>query len=277
MAQDDTDNSADQRLREVIKGSGELIGAVAGGALGLVGGPVGAMGGAAAGLLITRTVRRVGLEVYDRLLVPRQQERVGTVLAVALADAEARGIAGEQPRADGFFDAPEGNRSDAEEILEGVLLQAANAYQERKLRHLGAILPSLAFRSDVSPADGHWLSRMADRLSWRQLVLLAIFADPPEEQLLRRDVDQDEGGTDGPSAGLREETEELGTLGLMGVTTGDGDVVRAGATWGSTGSIWGTPTAHWRLTAQGRLLVEVANLDAVTPDERAGVLADLLE
>ncbi len=73
----------------MISSSGDLIGAVSGGAIGLLGGPVGAMGGAAAGVMITKTMRRVGLEVYDRLFVRRQQERVGAVLAVAWADAAA--------------------------------------------------------------------------------------------------------------------------------------------------------------------------------------------
>lgn len=272
----DEHGNADRRLRDVIEGSSDLIGAVAGGAIGLVGGPVGAMGGAATGVLLTRTVRRVGLEVYDRLLVRRQQERVGAVLAIALADAEARRAAGEHGRTDQFFDATEGHRSEAEEILEGVLLKAANAYQERKLRHLGAILPSLAFRPDVSAADGDWLSRLADRLSWRQLVVLSIFAQPPENQLAMRDIDQDESGSRGPSVGLREEVEELGTLGLLGVTTSDGNLVRAGATWGSTGSIWGARMTSWQLTSQGLLLVEIAQLNAIPPDEREPVLADLL-
>jgi hypothetical protein len=65
-------------------------------------------------------------------LVRRQQERVGAVLGIALADADTRRTNGEAIRSDEFFEQRDGLRSDAEEILEGVLLQAANAYQEHK-------------------------------------------------------------------------------------------------------------------------------------------------
>jgi hypothetical protein len=234
------------------------------------------MGGAALGVAITKTLRHVGLEVYDRIMVRRQQERVGLVLGVAGADAERLGLEGNRLREDGFFDSNRGTRSDAEELLEGLLLEAANAYQERKLRHLGAILPSLAVRPDISAADGHWFMRMAERLSWRQLVVVSIFISPPEQALLRRDVDQNETGQRGPSPGLAEEVEELGTLGLIGVRASDENVVRAGATFGSSGTIWGASMAQWALTRQGRLLAEIARLDDVPRRDYEDVLADLL-
>ena len=265
-----------RRLRDLIDSSSDLIGAVTGGAIGLVGGPAGSIGGAAAGVAITKTIRRVGVEVYDRLLVPRQQERVGTVLAVALDDAQARAEQGAEIRDDGFFDSGEGQRSDADELLEGVLLQAANAYQERKLRHLGAILPSLAVRQDVSAADGHWLARLADRLTWRQFVVLAIFAEPPEERVLQRDIDRDEGRAAGPAGGLRQEVEELATFGLLGVVDSNGEPTSAGSTWESASGMWGVPMARWRMTGQGCLLVDVARLDDISAAERAGILDDLL-
>jgi hypothetical protein len=265
------------RLRNLIDNSSDLIGAVAGGAIGLVGGPVGSIGGAAAGVAITKTVRLVGVEVYDRLLVPRQQERVGAVLAVALADAKARAVEGGEIRDDGFFDSDEGLRADADELLEGILLQAANAYQELKLRHLGAILPSLAVRSDVSAADGHWLTRLADRLTWRQFVVLAIFAEPPEEQrIIQRDVARSEGHAAGPTGGLRQEVEELATLGLLGVVNSNGEPTTAGSTWESVSGLWGVPMARWRMTDQSCLLVDVARLNEISATERTKVLDDLL-
>jgi len=260
----------------MIEDSGDLIGAVVGGAIGLVGGPAGAMGGAAAGVVIGKTVRRVGIEVWDRLLVARQQKRVGTVLWVAINEAHARADAGEEIRADGFFESTVGGRSDADELLEGILLQAANAYQERKLRYLGAILPSLAVRSDVSPADGHWLARLADRLSWRQLVVLAIFADPPEQMLAEREYDWDQRQSAGPTGGMSEEATELANLGLLGYADSDGDLARIGVTFEGASGIWTVPRNRWRLTDQGRLLVEVARLDEVPSAERDPVLQDLV-
>ncbi len=275
MSGERTDSEAN-RFNALLGNSGDLIGALVGGAVGLVGGPVGSMGGAAAGVVVTKTIRRVGVEVYDRLVVPRQRERVGAVLAVALDDASHRADCGEHIRDDGFFDSTEGRRSQADELLEGVLLQAANAYEERKLRHLGAILPSLAVRSDISPADGHWLARLADRLTWRQLVVLSIFSDPPEDTFARRDLDQEEAGRNSLQTGLGEEAQELGNLGLLGETINDGEVVRAGTTIRGAEGLTGVPMALWRLTGPGTMLLEVARLETIPESDRAAVLADLL-
>jgi hypothetical protein len=234
------------------------------------------MGGAAAGVMITKTMRRVSREVYDRLIVRRQQERVATVVAVAAADAAAEAEAGRELRSYGFFGSTEGLRSDAEKIFEGLLLHAANAYQERKLRHLGAIRPALAVRPEISPADRHWLTLLADRLTWRQFAVLSVFHDPPEERFRARDVDHGEGGTRGPVGSLRNEIEELGTLGLLGVTNSSGEIVRASGTMGRMATIWGTTVSEWRLTGQARLLVEVARLDAVVVADQESLLDELL-
>lgn len=167
-------------------------------------------------------------------------------------------------------------RSDAEEILEGLLLHAANAYQERKLRHLGAILPSLAVRPEISPADGHWLTLLTDRLTWRQLVVLSVFHDPPTDRFSARDIDRDEGAARGPAGSIRDEIEELGTFGLLGVTNSNGDIVHASGTMGTMATIWGAPVGSWKLTAQGRLLAEVARLDTVPTADQGWVRAELL-
>src|SRR5580704_18687692 len=61
-----------------------------------------------------------------------------------------------------------------------------------------------------------WAARGTDRLAWRQFVVLAVFAGPPEEQrIVQRDVARDEGHAAGPTGGLRQEVEELATLGLL--------------------------------------------------------------
>ena len=136
------------RLRQVVLVGMEIVGAAAGGGVGLIGGPAGAMGGAAAGVTLTRVLNRIGLEVYDRLLVHRQQARVGAALVFAAKDANELSVAGAAIRADGFFDKDGEKRSDAEELMEGVLLHTADAYQELKLRHLAAIVPALAARPE---------------------------------------------------------------------------------------------------------------------------------
>lgn len=157
------------------------------------------------------------------------------------------------------------------------MLHAADAYQELKLRHLAAILPALAVRPDVSAADGHWITDVASRLTWRQLVVLAIFADPPVDEPMRHDVDQDVYGKTPLPGVFADEIEELAALGLVGTTNTDGDAVRVGRTVGGIeGGVWGVRMASWQVTAPGRLLAELTRLDDVPDDERATVLQALL-
>lgn len=239
----------DARLRSVIQSGSELVAAIGGGAIGLIGGPIGAMGGAATGVVLTRALRRAGLEVYDRLLVARQQVRVGATLGIAAKDMDELSTPGASIRTDDFFEQGNGRRSDADELMEGVLLHAADAYQELKLRHLAAIVPALAFRPDVSAADGHWITDLASRLTWRQLVVLAIFADSPEQELMLRDIDQDVSGRNVVPGTLADEVDELGALGLLGSTNQEGETVRVGRTIaGLEGGIWKIGIAQWRLT-----------------------------
>jgi hypothetical protein len=271
------DSDEDARLRSVIQSGSELVAAIGGGAVGLIGGPIGAMGGAAAGVVLTRALRRAGLEVYDRLLVARQQVRVAATLGIAANDVNELSASGASLRTDGFFEEGDERRSDADELMEGVLLHAADAYQELKLRHLAAIMPALAFRPDVSAADGHWITDLASRLTWRQLVVLAIFADPPEQELMRRDIDQDINGRNVVPGTLTDEVAELGALGLLGSTNQEGETVRVGGTMaGLEGGIWKIGMAQWRLTTSGRLLAELTRLDDVPEAEHSTVLRDLV-
>ena len=65
MAQTADEDRADRRQRDVIQGSSELISAADGWRDRTRW--CCAMGGAAAGVLLARAVRRAGLDVYDRL------------------------------------------------------------------------------------------------------------------------------------------------------------------------------------------------------------------
>jgi len=148
----------------------------AGGAVGLIGGPAGAMGGAAAGVMLTKVMRRVGLEVYERLIVRRQQERVGAVLAIAwpmLRPTQRQG--GNPGLTDSSTPLPDYDQM-LRRSFEGVLLHAAKCVPGAEASPSGSELPALAIRPEISAADGHWMTLLADRLTWRQLVVLSLFA-----------------------------------------------------------------------------------------------------
>ena len=75
------------------------------------------------------------------------------------------------PRNDGFFD---GERSDADEVIEGVLLTAMTTYQEKKIPYIANLLATIAC-GDVDVETAHLLVQQADSVSWLELKVLTIF------------------------------------------------------------------------------------------------------
>jgi hypothetical protein len=168
---------------ELVRAGTEIAGGAAGVAAALVAGP---LGGVAAGVAATKLLRRVGDELYRRVLGPRQQVRAGAALAIAAAEIAARVKAGEQLREDGLFDKPTGRRNDAEEIAEGILLAAAGEHEERKVPFLGHLLASIALDAAVSVDEAHFLVQLLESLTYRQLVSLAVLGDESRSMELRR-------------------------------------------------------------------------------------------
>jgi hypothetical protein len=184
MGTDET-NQEEVLAVELIEGSSEIAGAAVGATIGLIGGPAGAVGGAAGGALLARVLRRVGADLRQRVLGPREELRVGAAAAHAGAMIQILLDAGKQPRDDGFFDAPPGERPAAEELLEGVLLQARDAYEEKKVRLLGIMYAQLAFHPEISAPTANHLLSLAERLTYRQLVVMVIAQGEGNRELLR--------------------------------------------------------------------------------------------
>jgi hypothetical protein len=104
----------------------------AGGAAGaLTGEPAGKAVGATTPVMV-RSLAWAVREFRERVLGHREAVRVFDAITVAKARIDERLAAGDVPRSDGFFDAWQGTWSDADELLEGVLLAAQREYQEGK-------------------------------------------------------------------------------------------------------------------------------------------------
>jgi hypothetical protein len=170
---------------ELIESGSELAGAATGAAIGLIGGPGGAVGGAIAGVALTRVLKRVGADLRQRLLGPREEIRLGAAAAFAGATIRQLLEEGHAPRDDGFFEATDEDRPAAEEVLEGVLLKARDAHEERKVRLLGVLYAQIAFHPEISTAHANHLVELASRLTYRQLVLLAVADDEVNRPRLR--------------------------------------------------------------------------------------------
>lgn len=104
----------------------------------------------------------------------RQEARAGAALLILASDARERAARGEAPRADGFFDDRGSLRPEAEELLEAVLLQAANAYEERKVPLFAHLYDAVAHDPAISGADAHAFLHVAADLTYRQFVGLSV-------------------------------------------------------------------------------------------------------
>jgi len=263
------------RLRSFMETGGQVVGQTAGAAVSLLTGPV---LGAGVSVVLGNVFERVGLELYDRVLGPRQGARAAGALDVALVRVQERREAGDPLREDGFFDAGPDGRTDAEEVLEGTLLTAANAYEERKVAHIGSLYANLAFDPSVSAAHANFLLRMADRLTYRQLTALAFFTKAQggdyERAVLGLMAEASETGRR-PSPALLAEMDDLSDARLLGVRQNDGSVTMPGATYGSD--------SGWKLsnlgsaapTVIGETLHRLMDLDAIPPADLDAILAEL--
>jgi hypothetical protein len=204
------------RLGRRLGQGARLLGGLAGASVSLFGGPGGALGGAATGWLTGETLERVAREVAARV-GERGAMRAGAAAAVITADVEARAAAGGEPRDDGFFEPRADDRPAGEELLEGILRQAAETWEERKLPHVAHIYDGVAADADISPAHANYLLRLADRLTYRQLALLAVLADEDTFRARARASSTNAEGRTQLAEELAMELDDLGDSGLLGV------------------------------------------------------------
>jgi hypothetical protein len=179
-------------VTRVVESGAELTGSIGGVAIGLLaGGSGGAIAGAAAGPVIVRVIK----DVASRILSHREQVRVGASLEYGISRIQERLDAGDRLRDDGFFSVnTSSSRSDADEIIEGVLLAAQRSYEERKVRFLGYLIANISFEPIVDRGLANHLIKLSETLSYRQLCLLSLvsqherFELPGEDQRIRDQI-----------------------------------------------------------------------------------------
>jgi len=195
----------DAGARRLLEAGSQMAGAASGAAAGaLLGGPAGAVEGATAGAAISSIL----VEIGSRLLGRREMMRVGGAAIYAGIAYEARIAEGSQLRDDFWFADRPGGRSVAAEICEGTLLTAQREHEERKIEFYGYLLANLGFTADVDEYLANWLIRLADELTWMQLVLLAMVGRKAEFEL--PDIALNDRGSDWVQWGLHEQLADLG-------------------------------------------------------------------
>jgi hypothetical protein len=174
---DENQSKKNETLKVLIEHGAEIAGSAVGGAIGFfAAGPAGAalLGAAGSGAAIA--LRKAGDEINKRLLSPREEVRVGSVLAIAADTIKKRTDAGEKIRSDDFFEPKSNNRSNADEVAENVLLKSQREAEEKKIPYIAKFLSTVAFDPNISTAYAHQLIKAVEKLTYRQLCLLRLFA-----------------------------------------------------------------------------------------------------
>lgn len=167
---------ADKNIRSLIDNGSELAGTAAGIVLGfLFAGPIGVVGGAAGGVVIKQLLCKLGTEIQDRGLGQREYIRIGAAAIFALEHIKKCGEQGLEIRRDGFFSTDDTERSDAEEILEGVFLKCKASHEEKKVKYNGCFFANVAFNPNFSVQEANFFLNLYARLTYRQISLMKIF------------------------------------------------------------------------------------------------------
>ena len=156
---------------------GAAVGAAAGAGIGLVvAGPAGASLGAIAGTALEKAFLYIGKEITERKLSKAENKKVGNVYALASENISKKLIAGKTLREDDFFEESKTDRSSAEEILERTLFAAQREAEEKKIPYYARMFANIAFSKDVSRSIANQTIKIAEQLTYRQLLILNAIA-----------------------------------------------------------------------------------------------------
>jgi hypothetical protein len=262
------------RFDRAIEGGAELLSQTLGAAAGIVS-PDAALAGPAVAWMSLPLLRRAG-EAVVNMVSRRGADRAGATLLVIRADAVEHAEQGETPRSDGFSESRDGYRPDSDELLEGVLMYAAASYEERKIVLLGHLYDGIAFDATVTTEEGHYLLKVADRLTYRQLVALAALQDPENSNRLATASYQRDEGSTSPTDALALELDDLADQGVLGVRVeGAEEIARPGELYGSSGRASAKDFQNLQSTSTGLNLHRLMRLDTIPPEDRARFLDEL--
>lgn len=193
-------------------------------------------------------------------------------------DAKHRAEDGDRIRDDGFFDEHGDLRPDAEELLEGVLRHAAEAYEERKVLVLARFYSGLAHDESVDAPQAHLLLRQIAALTYRQIVALSVFDQRSRYAdflIQTHAIHTETSGHPGGDPTVQVELSDLAAGQLLGAESSAGQVVPLSATVGGIGNIpANVGYGQLALLSGGETIARLARLaTAVSDDERNAWLA----
>lgn len=183
----------EDRIRALIEQSSNIAGAVTSTALSLLG-PVGAFAGAFGAPVLSSFMQKIGTDILDRNLSTREKERTGAVFSYITIRISELIREGKSIRTDGFFNNGINGNSNADEILEGLLLAAQKEHEEKKLIYYSNLMADCAFDPFISKSLANNMLKIVQELSYTQLCLLKIFNSTADYHLRNIDYSEFSGG-----------------------------------------------------------------------------------
>ena len=107
----------------------------------------------------------------------KQRNNMGLVRKYVIADIKHRRNKDESFRTDGFLGKTSEKPSDLDDIVDSILLRAADELNEKKLQHIGYLTSSFSFPPEISADSAHRLIKDVENLSYRQLCLMKIASE----------------------------------------------------------------------------------------------------
>lgn len=155
-------------------GSSAAGAAVGSGIGAVIAGPAGVIGGAIVGTAIEKAIQALGTDIKERCLSKSENRKIGTVYEHAKDKIDDALKSGKKLREDDFFDETIDGRSSSEEILESTLFAAQRESEEKKLPYLANLYANINFDKTIDRAMANQLIKIAEDLTYRQLVILHV-------------------------------------------------------------------------------------------------------
>lgn len=128
------------------------------------------LSGAIISQIITIACEKMGEDTISE----NKKKRIAKCVENTLEEIKKHEKNGLKERDDNFFDFSKDQWSKAEEIIESVLLKAADEYEYRKQKYLSLFLAKIMFSTEISADSAHYQLNLFPNLSYRQLCLIGL-------------------------------------------------------------------------------------------------------
>lgn len=153
----------------------QITGGIAGAVVSLTcGGATGTVLGGAASPIISTTLFNILNDFSNRRLSHKEKVRVGAAATYIIHKITSNINDHHHPREDGFFDRDQCDKSDADEILEGVFIKCQSSHEERKVLYYSNLFANIAFTNNISSDEANYYLHLVETFNYRKLKILAL-------------------------------------------------------------------------------------------------------